>query len=627
MSMLRAALDGEATLLPKIMVAFLVVLVLSSGVTLVLETRLTREAVQEQARVLTVERGNSLDIEVQREVRRVKLLLSTLAQQMLADTPDEESFRRGLHDLLSAVGKSDANIEFGAIVDVTAGDLVQQTPSRTNVRRPSPGQLAGSSLSDLQGQRVVPLQGDDWGLIHAFAVRRVGEQLLAVVGYPLDEAHARAIALQTGVDQVVIVVEGRVVASSDGQGVGDPALADPKLQRQTQEVGDRQLVRYVAIGADRAWGHQAAIGLVTDDPLAALDSRLIRTRILMVSLLIVLGGALAFALARVMTRPILGLTDTATAIASGDLDRSFEVDRRDEIGTLAGALERMRRALRAQLLVIRQQAEALQEAARRIVGVQDAERQRVAQDLHDGIQQQLVVLRMQVGAARHRLRSDPGEVEDVADGLADSIDGILDELRATGQALFPSILRDRGLGGALHSLASRSETPVTVVLVPDPLPRVDEAVETNAYFLISEAVTNALKHAHATRIRVEVRHEGDMLRVSVVDDGVGFRPEHSTRSGGVVHLRDRVNALGGSLQLLSRPGEGTSMTALLPLGATASDDGSVGGALQVEQDGGNSPVEFDLLGQPKLPEDGIGVLLDRAVGDRELPRDRDVPPS
>lgn len=627
MSMLRTALDGEATLLPKILAAFLVVLVLSSGVTLVLETRLTREAVQEQARVLTVERGNSLDFEVQREGQRVKLLLSTLAQQMLADTPDEDAFRRGLHDLLSAVGNSDINIEFGAVVDVATGELVQRTPSRTTVARPSPGHLATSSVTELQGQRVVPLQNGEWGLIHAFAVRRVGERLLAVVGYPLDEAQARAVARQTGVDRVVIVVDGEIVASSDGEEIGEPGPADPTLQRQTQDVGDRRLVRYVAIGADRAWGQQAAIGLVTDDPLAALDARLIRTRILMVTLLIVLGGALAFALARVMTRPILGLTDTATAIASGDLDRSFEVDRRDEIGTLAGALERMRRALRAQLLVIRQQAEALQEAARRIVGVQDAERQRVAQDLHDGIQQQLVVLRMQVGAARHRLRADPGEVEQVADGLAGSIDGILDELRATGQALFPSILRDRGLGGALHSLASRSETPVTVALAPDPLPRVDEVVETNAYFLISEAVTNALKHAHATRIRVEVRHEGDMLRVSVVDDGVGFRPEHTTRSGGVVHLRDRVNALGGSLQLLSRPGEGTSMTALLPLGAAAAADGSVGGALEVEQDGGDPPVELEFLGEPELPEDGVGVLLDRPVGDRQLPRDRDVPPS
>jgi HAMP domain-containing protein len=156
-------------------------------------------------------------------------------------------------------------------------------------------------------------------------------------------------------------------------------------------------VRYVQLGSEGGWDVPAAVGLIAADPLAALDSRLARTRAMMVVLLVVVGGALAFALARVMTRPVVQLTETAAAIAGGDLDRSFHVARRDEIGTLARALEGMRRALRTQLLVIRQQAEALRQAARRIAGAQDAERRRIAQDLHDGIQQQLVVLRMQVG--------------------------------------------------------------------------------------------------------------------------------------------------------------------------------------------------------------------------------------
>lgn len=627
---------GPSWLLPKIMAAFLAVLLLASVVTLVLETRLTRQALRVQAHLMTAERGNALDLEVQRDSRRMRTLLSTLIQQDLTDAASPDDFERGLSDVLSAVGTSDGDLEIGAVLDLRTGEVRQRQPSRTTLAPLTDAQLGTVRPGDVQGQRVVPLQDGGYGLVYARPVRYLAvPPLVVAVGYALDEVHARETARRTGVARVEIVVDGEVVATSDNTGVGGAPLGDPTLQRQTQQVEDGRLVRYVAIGAERAWGEQAAIGLISSDPLAALDARLTRTRVLMVTLLIALGGTLSFLLARVMTRPIRALTETATTIAGGDLERAFEIDRRDEIGTLAGALERMRLALRAQLLVIRQQAEALQEAARRIVGVQDDERRRIAQDLHDGIQQRLVVLRMQVGAARDRLRHRPEDVEEVTDGLAGAIDDILAELRATGQALFPSILRDRGLDGALHSLAGRSDGPVVVTLHPDPLPRCDEAVETNAYFLVSEAVANALKHAEAERIRVEVRHEGEMLRIRVIDDGVGFDPAEQRRAGGVVHLRDRVNALGGSLQLLSRPGEGTAITALLPLRHSMPGGGersghvgdSVAGPLQVEQDGGDPAVEVHLLGQAELPEDGIGVLFDRPVGDGEFPGDGEVPPA
>jgi signal transduction histidine kinase len=334
----------------------------------------------------------------------------------------------------------------------------------------------------------------------------------------------------------------------------------------------------------------------------------------------VVGGALAYGLARVMIRPIVTLTETATAIAAGDLEREFDVVRGDEIGRLADALERMRRGLRAQLLVIGRQADALQESARRIVRVQDDERERVAQDLHDGIQQQLVVLRMQVGVGRAKLLAHPDQVEAVTEQLAGSIDRLLDQLRTTGQELFPSILRDRGLGPAVWSLAGRAEVPLVVTLEPDPLPRMDAEVEINAYFLLSEAVLNVLKHAEATRIAIHVAVEDGSLRVSAEDDGVGFEPPRAPRRGGLVHMRDRVNALRGSVQLVSRPGEGTRVEAVFPLPA----DGSVPRALQIEQDGGDTPIELDLLTQTELAEDGVGVLFDGAIRDRQLPRDGGV---
>jgi signal transduction histidine kinase len=567
----------EASLLPKILAAFVAVLALVSVLTFVLETRLTREVLREQAMLLSSEQGNALDTRVREDSSRTHLLMSAIAQQHLTDLPsDERPLSRRLIDVLGTLRTGEPHLELASVLDLGTGEVLQSLPGRRYVAPPGPLDPGGDGLTTRGAQRVVPLVEGGYGLIYTLPVRRLGDRsLLLVAGYPLDHARASGIAGVTGVDEVQIVVDGRVVASSSGP-YGQESLGDPTDQRRTQRLPDGRLGRYVAIGADHAWGHAASIGLLVDDPLAALDARLARTRALMLGLLLGVGALLAFALARVMTRPLVELTETATAIAHGDLDRSFDVDRRDEIGTLADALERMRRALRAQLLVIRRQAEALQEAARRIVGTQDAERQRVAQDLHDGIQQQLVVLRMQVGAARDQLAEDPGRLEEVAGEVAASIDAILDQLRSTGRSLFPSILRDLGLGGALFSLAGRTELPLEVRLEPDPLPRVDEAVETNAYFLVSEAVTNALKHADAARITVEVTHEGDVLRVRVADNGRGFDPTELSHAGGVVHMRDRVNALGGSLQVLSGAGEGTAVAAVFPLDVRPSAGAAAG---------------------------------------------------
>jgi signal transduction histidine kinase len=632
----RLLASPETSLLPKIMAAFVAVLALASLLTFLLETRLTRQVLRTQAVVLASEQGNALDIRVREDSSRIHLLMSAIAQQHLTDQSDARPLPRRLIDVLGTLRTGDSQLELASVFDLETGSELQTLPGRQSIEPPAPMPEHGDRLSMRGAQRVVPLVDGGYALIYTMPVGRLeGRSLLLVAGYPLDDTRASRLAAVTGVDEVQIVVDGRIVASSSHRRATAPQGAEaggnPAQQRVTQVLPDGRLARYVTVGAEHDWGRPASIALILDDPLAALDARLVRTRALMVGLLVVIGGALAFALARIMTRPILRLADTATAIGRGDLDRSFEVDRQDEIGRLADALERMRRALRAQLLVIRRQAEALQEAARRIVGTQDTERRRVAQDLHDGIQQQLVVLRMQVGVARAQIAADPDRVDELSDELAASIDAILDQLRSTGQALFPAILRDRGLGGALFSLAGRVEVPLEIRLDPDPLPRVDEAVETNAYFLISEAVTNALKHAEAERITVEVTHEGDVVRVRVVDDGRGFDPARQVHAGGVVHMRDRVNALGGSLQVISGPGEGTAVTAVFPIDTGPAEErgpgGSAGGALEVEQDGGDTPVEVELLGEPQLAEDRVGVLLDRAVGDRQLPGDGRVPPA
>jgi signal transduction histidine kinase len=622
----RRLASPDRSLLPKIFGAFVAVLLVASLLIFALETRLTRQTLQAQALVLSSEQGNALDTRIREDSSRIHLLMSAIAQQQLTENRiGDRPLPRRLIDVLGTLRRGDPQLEMASVFDLSTGERLQSLPGRHIIAEPGPLPPGGDGLASRGAQRVVPLEGGGYGLIYTLPVGRLdGRPLLLVTGYPLDHSRAARVAAVTGVDDVQLIVGDEIVATSSARDGGDAVLGDPSRQRVTQQLPDGRLARYVAIGTDHAWGEQAAIGLVLDDPLEVLDQRLVRTRALMVALLLAIAGSLAFALARVMTRPLSELTSTATAIAGGELDRSFPVDRRDEVGRLGDALERMRQALRAQLLVIRRQAEALQDAARRIVGSQDAERQRIAQDLHDGIQQQLVVLRMQVGAAKARLAATPDDVAEVTDELGRSIDDLLSQLRATGQQLFPAILGDRGLGGALFSLAGRSPVPLEVTLAPEPFPRIEEAVETNAYFLVSEAVTNALKHAGATVVSVDARVDGATLAVRVTDDGRGFAAGGDGHTGGLVHMRDRVHALGGTLRLQTAPAQGTVVEAVFPL---PERERSAGGTLEVEQDGGDPPVEVELLGEPELAEDRVRVLLDGTVGDRQLPRDGGVPPA
>ncbi len=601
----------DVALLPKMMAAFLVVLLLSVAVTLALETRLTRAELREQTRVLSAEQGMVLDRFLREEQTRTSQSVALLAQEARISNEHPEV---DLVKLLRLVRLSNA-LDLGDVVSATSGELVAASSSRWRVDGPGP--LDESEvLETTSRQRVVGLSGGGYGLVYTSPVALLGpERLLLVVGYPLDDRRAHGLRAATGADEVEIVVEGELVAATSPE-VAEPS-GDWRRHEEIQESTDpgRQ-VRYVPLSSSGAWSHRAAIGLVIDDPLAPLDAGLARTRVLMGALLVAMTALLAYGLTRLMTRPLQELTGTATRIAGGELDASFPADRRDEIGTLATALEQMRRSLAVQLRVIREQADALQDAARRIVGAQDAERRRLAQDLHDGIQQQLVLLRMQVGLVRARVRDDPRQIDTAADDLAERIDHVLDELRATGQALFPAILRDRGLSGALFSLAARSAVPIEVRVEPDPLPRVDPEVETGAYFVVSEAVTNALKHARAEQLGIVVRHRPGTLSLTVTDDGAGFDTTEVTRQSGLLHMRDRVNALGGRLRVIPTLAEGTRIEAELPL----SDQG----ALEEEQYGGDPAVEVDLLGEPELAEDRIGVLLDRSVRDRQLPGDGEV---
>jgi signal transduction histidine kinase len=197
----------------------------------------------------------------------------------------------------------------------------------------------------------------------------------------------------------------------------------------------------------------------------------------------------------------------------------------------------------------------------RIVVTADATRRRIERDLHDGAQQRLVTLALQLRAAQAAV---PPELSDLGNELARTVDGLtsaLDDLREIARGIHPAILAEGGLGPALKTLARRSPIPVELDLRTDA--RLPEAVEVAAYYVVSETLTNAAKHAHASMVHVDVEAVNGGVRVRVRDDGDGGADPAG--GSGLLGLMDRVDALGGTMSVDSPPGAGTSLEVELPL--------------------------------------------------------------
>jgi signal transduction histidine kinase len=188
---------------------------------------------------------------------------------------------------------------------------------------------------------------------------------------------------------------------------------------------------------------------------------------------------------------------------------------------------------------------------------------RLERDIHDGPQQRLVRLAMELGRAQHHFDSKPETAREALADAAIQTKEALDELRALSRGIAPPILADRGLREALTALAARSTTPVE--LDAGPLGRrLDAAIETAAYFVIAEALTNVAKHSHARRCVIGLRHSAGTLRVWVTDDGAGGAA--LDKGHGLRGLDDRLHAAGGRLRVTSPRGGPTTITAELPCG-------------------------------------------------------------
>ena len=204
--------------------------------------------------------------------------------------------------------------------------------------------------------------------------------------------------------------------------------------------------------------------------------------------------------------------------------------------------------------------EELAASRARIVTAGDVERRRLERNLHDGAQQRLVALSLSLRVALAKLDSDPAAARATLAGAGDELALALAELRELARGLHPAVLSDHGLRAAVEMLAGRSPVPVEIADVP--AERLPEPVEAAAYYLIAEALTNVARYADASTVRVQVAVSDAGVLVEVSDDGVGGA-DPGTGSG-LRGLADRVEALGGSLEVASPAGAGTSLRAEIP---------------------------------------------------------------
>jgi signal transduction histidine kinase len=259
-------------------------------------------------------------------------------------------------------------------------------------------------------------------------------------------------------------------------------------------------------------------------------------------------------LTRAIVKPIRAVAAMAGRLAGGDLSVRLPERGVAEIGVLERSFNTMAESLQ-------QSRRELAASRTRIVAAGDLARRRIERDVHDGIQQRLVSLvldlRSTEAAVPPRLPELRAQIAEVADNLT----GSLEELRELSRGIHPAILSDGGLSPAIKALARRSAVPVKLDL--DIERRLPEPIEVAAYYVVSEALANTAKHARASIAHVELRAADGRLQLSVSDDGVGGASNDD--GSGLVGLTDRVEAVGGTILVESPLGQGTRLEVDLPI--------------------------------------------------------------
>ena len=556
----------RSSLLLKILGGLVVALVGSSALTGFLETRLTNDSLARQSRRVTASDLRVVSEAYAERERTLTGVLRNLGQSLAR----ERLLEGDRNELIKVLGANLRNLELD-LLQVVQGDGRLLGPPEPRVgprlaRPPSVSSVDGLTPSS----RLLATADGRWLQVVLLPIGAAADAPVLVGGYEFGDRFAYRLRGALGeLGHVVLVAQGNVVGST----LVDTPAEPPGRRRGgglptapvVQDVGGvDSLVAYRTVGGSPD-GVAGALGVSVADPAAVLDRALNETHLVAVSVLAILALLVGWLFFRALVRPLVVLKETAGRIAAGDLEASFQATGSDEIAALATSLERMRLELRAQLGLIARQAGALQDSSQRIAAAQDEERHRLARDLHDGIQQHLVVLRMGFGLVKESADRVAGPLARSLEELSAELDAVIERLREVSHDLYPSILVDRGLGAALRSCVARLPLAARLVCSPDPLPRLPPEVESGAYFLVGEALANALKHAEASEITISLEVGRQQLLVVVGDDGHGFDPAAAPRRGGLLHMEDRARSFGGDLRIRSEPGGGTEVVARFPL--------------------------------------------------------------
>ncbi len=220
-------------------------------------------------------------------------------------------------------------------------------------------------------------------------------------------------------------------------------------------------------------------------------------------------------------------------------------------------------ALQESLENLKRANEDLRTSRARIVATGDAERRKIERNLHDGAQQHLVALAVNLRLTKDILADDPAAAAEMLDALGDAVKDTIQELRDLAHGIYPPLLMDAGLAEALRAAANRSPLPVTVAA--DGIGRYSSELEAAVYFCCLEALQNAAKHAPEANVTIDLREEDGEVRFDVSDDGPGFDVATATAGHGYVNMSDRLGAIGGTVEWRSAPGAGATISGSIPL--------------------------------------------------------------
>jgi signal transduction histidine kinase len=223
---------------------------------------------------------------------------------------------------------------------------------------------------------------------------------------------------------------------------------------------------------------------------------------------------------------------------------------------------RLTAELRARLDEISKQAKEIRESRQRIVAAQDAASRRIERNIHDGAQQDLIALMVKLRLAETLAKKEPSKIVPLLRDLQKETQQALEALRDLARGIYPSLLVDQGLSAALQAHAAKGSLPVDIQAYG--VARYSQEVEAAVYFCCTEALQNAAKYARASRGHIRISEDAEMLAFVVSDDGQGFEPEATSRGTGLQGMADRLAALGGNLEVESRPGYGTTVRGWIP---------------------------------------------------------------